>query len=64
MWLHNAGSASIEKGVLVPSQRKTDTVRDRLNAFAQADQSLQTLLAAFNISQIRVSPRMIGIAYA
>ena len=50
------------KGVLVPSQRSMDPVTDRLNAFAQADQSLQTFLAAFNTSQIRVSPRIIGTA--
>ena len=50
------------KGVLIPSQRSTDPVTDRLNAFAQADQSLQTFLAAFNSSQIRVSPRIIGTA--
>jgi predicted nucleic acid-binding protein len=50
------------KGVLVPSQRSTDPVTDRLNAFAQADQSLQTFLAAFNTSQMRVSPRIIGTA--
>ena len=39
-----------------------DPVTDRLNAFAQADQSLQTFLAAFNTSQIRVSPGIIGTA--
>lgn len=50
------------KGVLVPSQRSTDPITDRLNAFAQADQSLQMFLAAFNTSQIRVSPRIIGTA--
>lgn len=50
------------RGLLVPSQRGIDLISDRLNAFAEANRALQTFLAAFNISQIRATVRIIATA--
>jgi predicted nucleic acid-binding protein len=46
-------------GVLVPSRRGTDLVSDRANAFSEADDALQTFLAALNRKEVSVTKNLI-----
>jgi predicted nucleic acid-binding protein len=50
------------KGVLIPSQKSTDPITNRLTAYVEADQDLKKFLAGFNTMMIRMTPQIIQAA--
>jgi predicted nucleic acid-binding protein len=51
-------------GALVPSQRSADLASDRVRAFTEANNALQTFLSAFNRKEVRITKDLMKSATA